>query len=42
MIALRAQLKKTEMRLNGLQSQLDQKISENTELNKMIDELTNS
>ena len=37
---LKAQLKKVEMRFNGLSSQLEQKTQENLELNKMIDELT--
>ncbi|RWS29790.1 transforming acidic coiled-coil-containing protein 3-like protein [Leptotrombidium deliense] len=37
---LRAQLKKAEMKVNGLQSQIDQKNEENSELTQMIDELT--
>ena len=39
-ISLKAQLKKAEMRHNGITNQLEQKTQENFELNKMIDELT--
>lgn len=39
MIALKAQLKRSEMKLNGLQAHLDQKTKENDELTKMVDEL---
>ncbi|RWS11082.1 transforming acidic coiled-coil-containing protein 3-like protein [Dinothrombium tinctorium] len=37
---LKAQLKKAEMKINGLQSQLDQKNVENAELTQMVDDLT--
>ncbi|XP_054167354.1 transforming acidic coiled-coil-containing protein 2-like [Oppia nitens] len=39
LIAVKAQLKRSEMKINGLQSQLDQKTKENDELTKMVDEL---
>ncbi|CAG2113883.1 unnamed protein product [Medioppia subpectinata] len=39
LIAVKAQLKRSEMKINGLQLQLDQKTRENDELTKMVDEL---
>jgi hypothetical protein len=40
MASLRVQLKKAEMKANGLQAQLDQKTQENIELTQMVDEMT--
>ncbi|CAG2170701.1 unnamed protein product [Oppiella nova] len=39
LIAVKAQLKRSDMKINGLQLQLEQKTKENDELTKMVDEL---
>lgn len=38
-VALKAQIKLLEMRSNGLQSQLEQKIRDNEELTHIVDDL---
>ncbi|KAI1277994.1 Transforming acidic coiled-coil-containing protein 2 [Halotydeus destructor] len=42
MTQLRVQAKRNDMRANGLQAQLDQKVQETLELTKMLDELTST
>ncbi len=39
LIAAKAQLKKTEMKVHSLEAQLEQKMNENMELNNMVDDL---